>query len=358
MARKVEIVGAGPVGLAIAVALGRSGWSVRVHEASARLRPSGGGLYMQDRGVAALEAIGLGEDFSRTAWRPTFFETRLDGERSTYEVNQTLFHTMLRQDLHDLLLRGAARHGVEVVTGSRIALVRADGSIVAESGQQFAADLVIAADGVGSRAYENLGIPQSRERFSEGLIRVLANRRPLAGPQWEGTIDFWAYRHRPLRVLYTPCSADACYLAFMAPLEDTEAVAMPLNKDLWASSFPDLAPLLALLEDPGRFDRYGMIVLDRWSCGRVAIVGDAAHAMPSSLGQGANVGIGTAVSLASYLSNLDDIDAALRQWEREQRPGVEAVQNEAVHLIHSRALDRGRPEKEPLFVPGLEMQRV
>jgi 2-methyl-3-hydroxypyridine 5-carboxylic acid dioxygenase len=357
MSKKAEIVGAGPVGLAIAVALSRIGWSVRVHEAAPSLRPSGGGLYIQSQGVKALKALQLHDVFERIAWRPAFFETRIDGVRSTYEANTDLFHTMLRQDLHDLLERAARQHGAEIITGSHVETVGADGVVTLADGGRCEADLVVAANGVGSRAFQDIGIAQSRERFSEGLVRVLASRRFLRGAQWDGSIDFWVYHERPLRLLYTPCGADYCYIALMAPISDADALALPPDADLWSGSFPDFEPVLRQAGNAARFDRYGKITLGHWSKGRVVIVGDAAHAMPSSRGQGANVGIGNAVALASFLDGFDDLEEALRCWEQTQRPAVETIQDEAVRLVRSRALDRGRPEQEPHFVPGATHQQ-
>jgi 2-methyl-3-hydroxypyridine 5-carboxylic acid dioxygenase len=159
-------------------------------------------------------------------------------------------------------------------------------------------------------------------------------------------------------VLYTPCGADHCYLALMAPVSDEDAVSLPPNVELWSASFPEFEAVLKQADNSARFDRYGRIRLSRWSKGRVAIVGDAAHAMPSSRGQGANVGIGNAVTLASFIDSFDDLDEAVRSWERAQRPAVEAIQDEAVRLVRSRALDRGRPEQEPHFVPGANHQQL
>ncbi len=357
MAKKAEIIGAGPVGLAIAIALSRIGWSVRVHESAQFLRPSGGGLYIQSQGIQALNALGLCDEFESIAWRPPFFETRVDGVRSTHEANTGLFRTMLRQDLHDLLVKAARQHGVVIATGSHADHVNAEGVVTLADGRRSEADLVVAADGVGSQAFRDLKIEQSRERFSEGLIRVLARRSSLREPQWDGAIDFWRYDKRPLRVLYTPCTADYCYLALMAPVSDADAMQLPVNVDLWSASFPEFEPVLNQAENATRFDRYGRITLSQWSKGRVAIVGDAAHAMPSSRGQGANVGLGNAIALASHIEASSDLDRALQRWEQAQRPAVEVIQDEAVRLVRSRALDRGRPEQEPHFVPGATLQQ-
>ena len=348
-----EIAGAGLTGLALAVMLGRNGWTVRIHESEVSLRPSGGGLYIQQEGMAALRAMGLYDRFASKAWIPTFFETRTDGEAGLFQANESLFATMRRQDLHDILADAAVKAGVEVRTCSHVLAVRDDGTIILADSSTAVADLVVVADGARSVLSQSLGIELERRRYTDGLVRALVNRQSLMGTEWDGSIDFWSYGQRPLRVLYSPCSATECYLALMAPVEDTRALTLPLDVALWSGSFPQLAPLIRKVDGHARFDRYGMIRLKTWSCGRVAIIGDAAHAMPSSRGQGANVGISNAVSLATYLARAQTVRAALAQWEAERRPWIEAIQSEAETLMLARTLSKARPKQEPIFVPGL-----
>ncbi len=60
--------------------------------------------------------------------------------------------------------------------------------------------------------------------------------------------------------------------------------------------------------------------------GRVAIIGDAAHAMAPNLGQGGGCGMMNGLSLAVYLDRHDDVAAALDDWERSERPLTEHTQ--------------------------------
>ena len=73
-----------------------------------------------------------------------------------------------------------------------------------------------------------------------------------------------------------------------------------------------------------------MIRLNRWSAGKVALIGDAAHALPPNLGQGGGFAMMNALSLAVHLEGHADVAAALAHWERQERPATERVQRLSV----------------------------
>jgi 2-polyprenyl-6-methoxyphenol hydroxylase-like FAD-dependent oxidoreductase len=72
--------------------------------------------------------------------------------------------------------------------------------------------------------------------------------------------------------------------------------------------------------------------LKTWSAGRVAVLGDAAHALPPNIGQGAGCSMMNALSLAYYLDREKDMATALRVWEHNERPLTEHTQRISVFL--------------------------
>jgi 2-polyprenyl-6-methoxyphenol hydroxylase-like FAD-dependent oxidoreductase len=121
-------------------------------------------------------------------------------------------------------------------------------------------------------------------------------------------------------VLYNPCSRTHLYLALTMPHADEAARELPLRKEVWTRSFPRLAPLIERIGEEARYDRFEYIRLKRWSAGRVAVIGDAAHAIPPNIGQGAGCAMMNALSLAVYLDEFSGTEQALAAWERAERP--------------------------------------
>src|SRR5262249_8660756 len=72
--------------------------------------------------------------------------------------------------------------------------------------------------------------------------------------------------------------------------------------------------------------------LSRWSTGRVAIIGDAAHALPPNIGQGGGCAMMNALSLAVHLELNADVAAALAPWEMNERPITEHAQRRSYRV--------------------------
>jgi 2-methyl-3-hydroxypyridine 5-carboxylic acid dioxygenase len=345
VARHAEIAGAGFAGLASAIALRQRGWSVRVHEMNPVPRAFGAGIHVWANGLLVLQALDAFTAVANGAARPPEYETRTNDVRTSVQEINTLgkdsLLTMTRQHLYAAMLDAARRAGAQIVTGSTASGATSDGTLLLEDGSRLSADLVIGADGVRSRVRDCFDLGQQRRRYADGLIRILADRGPLKGGEWDNVIDFWYVKERTLRILYSPVSEDELYLAMMAPLTDTEASAVPVNPAPWLACFPQFEPILTRLGDRGRYDGYETTRLDRWSEGHVAIVGDSAHAMPPTLGQGAGCAISNALGLAVALDERTSIRDALELWETRERPLTDHTQRRAAEIAEQRKLAGG-----------------
>src|SRR4051812_2498038 len=316
--RTAQIVGGGFAGLAAACALARRGWRVRVHERAERLRTAGAGINVYENGLRVLEALGALEDTIRDGARATVRETRDHDDRllSVHHWDVRVYG-VLRQRMIDALAASARRAGAEIVTGSEGTGATGAGELTLASGERVQADLIVAADGVNSRIRDALGLVATRRYLRDGCIRVLIPARSREEGLDTRTIEYWS-GHR--RLLYNPCSTEQLYLALSMPHDDVAGRALPLDKALWTKSFPRLRDLIERIGDDGRYDRFEYVRLKRWSAGRVALIGDAAHALPPNIGQGAGCAMMNALSLAVYLDQYAEVEKALSAWERAERP--------------------------------------
>jgi 2-methyl-3-hydroxypyridine 5-carboxylic acid dioxygenase len=340
-----EIAGAGFAGLAAALALHRRGWSVRVHEKEAELRAFGAGIFIWENGQRVLQAIGAYEDVGRGAHQAPGYETRRNGVCVSFEkingTNPFLLMTMTRQHLYAAILASVAREQIEIVTRSEAIGARAEGILQLADGRSLKADLVIAADGVRSAVRDSLGIACARRKYQDGIVRVLVERGSFVGGAWDHVIDFWAFEPRTLRILYAPCENGRLYMAMMSPRSDAQASRLPIDAAVWASTFPELRPAIEMVGSRGRYDVYETSYLDAWSVGRIAILGDAAHAMPPTLAQGACLAMMNALSLAEFVSTGRDVSAGLQRWEACERALTDHTQARSAELARTRALGSG-----------------
>ena len=317
--RRAEIAGAGFAGLTAAAALARRGWAVTVRERSPEIRSTGAGIYIYENGLRVLEALDAADGALRGAVRVTGRRVTENGRT----VSETRLppgqrvHCVARQRLVEALADAARRAGAEIVLNAETVSAAPEGRLTLADGSFTEADLVVAADGVGSRIRDALGLLKSSRRLPDGATRVMAARVPQEEDDPGMVVEAWAGVRR---VLYTPCTEADVYLALCARDDDAGAVATPVDTAAWSGWFPDLAPMIGRIAGPARYDRFGHSTLSRWSAGRVAILGDAAHAMPPNIGQGAGCSMMNALALAAWLDRDADIPGALAAWERAQRP--------------------------------------
>ncbi len=317
--RKAIVCGSGVAGLSAAIALAMKGWMVDVYERTGSVREIGAGIFVKWNGIQVLEHFGLLDRIRHDC-------VVLREARTLDKDGHLLQHRILsasnpvwniqRQLLIRALLDRAIELGAHVHTGSPIDSARPDGT-VSVCGQPRQAELVVAADGVNSVLRRALGLDRAVRAPLSGAIRLQVPR--TAHESADIVREFWSDR---LRVGVSPCTPTQAFSYFIAPLSDERGGRLPLDAEYWAARFPKLA-------SEGLFERariaeavhhpYPLVSVRSWSCGCVALVGDAAHALPPPLGQGAGLSLTNALLLAESVSSGADVPEGLRSWEREWR---------------------------------------
>jgi 2-polyprenyl-6-methoxyphenol hydroxylase-like FAD-dependent oxidoreductase len=108
---------------------------------------------------------------------------------------------------------------------------------------------------------------------------------------------------------------------------------------------------------------YSLVRTHGWVRGSVGLIGDAAHALPPTLGQGANLALVNGRSLITFVSGIGEPTDALVAWEEAVRPITEATQTWS--YLYDRATTRWPERLAPIrngivrlfgAVPGLNQR--
>ena len=336
--RHATVLGGGIGGLTAATALARHGWNVRLHERQPEIRALGAGIYMWDNGLFALDAIGALTEATDGAHKGAALEVRRGSGKLLYRVplnedGRPRCYALLRDKLITALHKVARDVGVDIVTSSSAVAARADGTAEFEGGGSESADLVVVADGVHSRARDTLDLPYRRIRMTQGAARALVPASSDYLPQADAA-KYLEYFQGRRRFLYTPMTSELVYLAFTCDLNDPAMSGGHIDVREWSRSFPESARLVEAAADvPLRWDTFEFIQMVSWSRGKVALLGDAAHAQPPYLGQGGGTAMTNAIALAENVSRPDvPLDDALRSWEASNRPAVDKTQRTSYQM--------------------------
>lgn len=375
---RVVIAGAGIGGLTLALSLHAAGIDCEVFEAAAEIRPLGVGINLLPHAVRELTELGLADQLAASGietealvyanrqgqeiWR----EPR--GRFAGYNWPQYSIHRGVLQ--MRLLAAVQARLGPDAVhTGWTLRETRTGGSfaearLTAANGREqwVRADLVVGADGLHSavraQAWPDEGPPIWNRRVlwrgvTEGAPFLGGATMVMAGHQDQ---KFVCYPIDP--VLKARGRSGINWIA-----ELSIPGAEPWRKEDWnrPGQLAEFLPRFeswhfgwldvpAVIRAADRIFEYPLVdrnPLDRWTFGRVTLLGDAAHPMYPIGSNGASQAILDARTLAFELSRSSDIDAALAAWEEARRPatsrlvllnranGPEAV----MQKVHERAPD-------------------
>lgn len=330
--RSAVVIGGGIGGLAAALALHRTGWTVTVLERAPQIREVGAGLTIMENGLSCLDELGVGEHVRRASLLQPPAIRRWDGRWlaratgaaatgiGTVGMHRAELHRILREALPPQVLRTDAT--VTAIAAGPPAVVEYKSS---GGDAEIAADLVVAADGIRSTVRNQLWPEVPQPVYGGTTVWRSVTAEPWIGEDvlgfsWAPGMEFGMGPMVDGRAYW--------YLAVNAPpgthhRDDLETVRSHVGN--WHDPIPGLLdatdPATVLPDDiyelathPASFVR-----------GSVVLLGDAAHAMLPTLGQGAGQALEDAVVLAAELAGPGPIGAALAAYDRARRPRARRV---------------------------------
>lgn len=368
---RIMIAGAGIGGLTLALALHEVGIEAEVFEQASAVRELGVGVNLQPHAIKELAGLGLLPALDRIGVRTRrmIYMTRRGqtvwdeprGIEAGYDVPMFSVH---RGKLQGVLYQAAVdRLGPNRIhTGHRLIGPRevgngvigrferrADGETV-----EVVGDALIGADGIHS-ALRAVFYPNEGPPSWNGLML------------WRGALDWPIYADGRTIVIAGGLTAKLVYYPIFADSGQPEQRLMnwvvmvrlgdgsrpPARREDWGrpgrldEALPfvrdqfrlDFVDPVALVAATGTFYEFPCCDRDpipRWTFGRATLLGDAAHPMYPTGGNGASQAILDARSLARHLASGAPVPDALAAYEAERRPATTAI------VLASR---RGGPER-------------
>jgi 2-polyprenyl-6-methoxyphenol hydroxylase-like FAD-dependent oxidoreductase len=372
----VLVIGAGIGGLTAALALHSHGVPVEVYERRSErtVELAGTGMTIWSNATSALATLGLRDELMKVG-------AVIRRARHFSERDEVVFETAIadleapgstpslsiaRGDLIRVLLDACATCGIPVrLNRGLVGLSDESDQVTATlaDGETVRGRALVGADGTNSTVrglvladgpprYYGItvwrGMSAATDAVEDGVAHMFQTREStgLAGMAWhvgDGRVA-WTIGRKS-----TPGGEAGAGTAKQLVSAMVDGVAGPARR--WVADTADDSII--------RVDLYDRPWSERWVVGRVALLGDAAHAMPTVLGQGACQAIEDGVVLAACVARQRDVPAALAEYQDRRVPRVRWVRQQVDRLARMQRLShpvalRIRDVAARLIVPRVQ----
>ncbi|MEV6259113.1 FAD-dependent monooxygenase [Nocardia sp. NPDC051911] len=371
MVRRVLVVGGGTAGSVAALALRQQGVEVVLVEKQTNWTAIGHGITIQGNALRAFDMVGIGHEVVATGFP-------MHGVRML-EADGTLLQEIhspplggpelppvmgsMRPRLQAVLSRHVLASGVDVRLGTSITAIHddcdADGAVVTfTDGTTDRFELVVGADGVHSTVRSLIGIDAVPQRLGMAIWR-------LEGPRPRGMSGAELYYGGPrYKAGYTPTGADRMYAYVIdedRPVADYAgrplAHAMAERTEGYGGLWPEIC---ASIDESCAMDYRSLdaLLLDEpWYRGRVLLIGDAAHACPPMLAQGAAMAAEDGVVLAELVAEGHPVEQLLELFMGRRGSRASMVVRNSVQLARWE-IDPATPGADPAGLMAASMAEL
>lgn len=339
------VVGAGIAGLAAALRLHQAGWTVLVIERTPARRTGGYAVTFAGVGYDAAERMGVLPELAERHIVPDRMDyVRPDG-RTRFSVPGPTVRAMmgdrslnlLRGDIEDVLFRTLTEQASETVRirfATTVVGVEQDPDgvdVLLDDGTTERADLLVGADGLHSATRHLVFGPEEDLRRDLNHMAGVFTLDSLPDGVEPGVTASLTDTGRTLAVVSLGADHAVAFFGYrtaqpMQELADGPQVALPRAYGDMGWVAPSVLEQLSGATSV-YFDTVSQMVVDRWSRGRVVLLGDAAWCVTLFAGYGSSLAVAGADALGAALErSAGDLPAALRAWEDRIRPEAERKQ--------------------------------
>ncbi|MER7559156.1 FAD-dependent monooxygenase [Nocardioides sp. NPDC126508] len=342
--RRVLVVGGGITGGVLSLALRQRGVEVVLVDLRPELGGVGHGITLQGNALKAFRSVGIYDQLSERGFAFNHLRLKTADGDVIAEIptppmgGPDLPGTMgaVRGDIADILATEIVAAGVDLRLGTTLTALEDHGdsvTVTLSDGSSETVDLLVGADGIRSTVRSMIGIEDQPKPVGMGIWRTVAKR--------PATLDCseMYYGGPKFKAGYTPISEDLCYAFLLeANLDRSYLGEGPRGKELkehgagYGGTWGEIRDSLA--DDAIVNYQYieAICVSSPWFRGRSIIIGDAAHACPPLIAQGAAMCAEDAVVLAEMLTSGSPVSEVLPAFMERRFPRVKMVLDNSLTL--------------------------
>lgn len=342
--QRVLVVGGGITGGVLALALRQRDVEVVLVDLRDSLGGVGHGITLQGNALKAFQSVGIYDRLAEHGFPFSHLRLRTADGHVIAEMptppmgGPDLPGTMgaVRGDIADILAEEVVAQGVDVRLGTTIDSYDDHGdsvTVTLSDGTTETVDLLVGADGIRSKVRAMIGIEDQPTPVGMGIWRTVAAR-----PAEMDCSELY-YGGPKYKAGYTPISDDLCYAFLLEENLDRSFVGEGPNGAVLKERGQGYGGTWGQVRDSLADDAIvnyqwieAICVDSPWHRGRAIIIGDAAHACPPLIAQGAAMCAEDAVVLAEMLTSGDKVEDVLPAFMARRFPRVKMVLDNSLQL--------------------------
>lgn len=329
--KKGIIIGAGIGGLTTAIALAQKGIQVKIFERASEIKEVGAGVWIAPNGMKIFDKLGIAQEISTAGkilkrisvvdlnYKPISFidadEIEAKHQFATIAIHRATLQKILASKVNDEHIYLNKEFKGYEQNDNRV-------TVFFEDGSSEEADFLICADGLNSKARNQMLGPQNL-RDSGQICWRFTTAFDLPSNEEDNMYEVWA-NSKGLRVGYSKIDEKRVYVYITnAKTGSNSEKGANAKKHLLEICKPFSKTLIDLIEaveekEIIQTDLFDFKPIQKWTDRRVVLIGDAAHATTPNLGQGACQAIEDAWFLAEELCTHNNIETSLVNFQKRR----------------------------------------